>query len=492
MAKAILYLLMFALVMSFSSALFLEKDTVIDPGNPNINATIGKNTTVNNLTVYYSGFEINTNNFTWAMPAGSMLVITELNYSEHEIYMKLWGNNTYINWSITNLPANSTVLLDGVIQEVNSDGLFRFNHTFAARRLTIKSTNMLIINLYDEDTGTFIVDPAWLIAIYSSFGHNYTLSSYPYPIEDLVYGNYELRYGSAAYRTKRYFFTLNSASQTINLYTNTNTSSSLILFSISDEKGNPVYNATIRAFRYYPQYSGYVQIDMERTDANGETGMYLIPYNIYYYFVVEKDDETVFIGQPQRIYASTQYIRVTLLEDVLLSMQAFRTAVYNLSYNNNTKIVRYIYNDPLSIVRKGCLKVMGKSYLTETTIANSCLNLSSGTILVNLTGLLQNNVAYTAYGYLDTNTEHTEKPISSLELLTATDYQSFGKAGLFIAYIFISVMFFLGLLYSFTVAMIYSVLAMIVINLIGVSFFGWAFIVTICVFGLLVAIINRM
>jgi hypothetical protein len=304
--------------------------------------------------------------------------------------------------------------------------------------------------------------------------------------------DYEIRYGSGNYEIRAYFITTTDQTQAIDLFAITNTSSSLILINVIDERGSPVADATVKAKRgFINRNNAYLVVEMEKTDQNGETGMYLEPYDAFYSFLIEDSSGTVIYTSsiPQKIYSTPLYFRATTLTDVLEDYMYYRDNITTtISYNNDTGIVSYTWNDASGNVQTGCLEIKKISIISEETFNETCADSSSGTININVSNI-DTNYTYTAQGYVKYNPDFLTDIIQIWETKKWEDY---GNLGLFISYIFIISMFFLGLPFNFSIATIYSIVSMIMLQIIGLSYFGWGLIITISLLGLIIAVKNKM
>lgn len=372
---------------------------------------------------------------------------------------------------------------------------FTYNSTFT---YTLYGLNSLSLLFFDEETNAEINGTNLSVKVINLLNLSYsnlTDSGFTY-ITGFSPGTYEIRYGEGGYRVRSYYTTITSdSSQSINLYTVKNTTSSLIVFSINDEKGQPLNNYTLKVQRYFFDYNAYIVVDMEKTDNNGETSSFLVPNTEPYILVVENQQGVVkFRSSPQKIFSSTVFLRVPILDSAIESLIAVRDDITtNLSYSNATKILSFFWNDASGLVSEGCL-IMKKNTFNAETETETCTSSASATITLNMTPHIANNTRFTAYGKIDTNTSHSSyiTDIITDFIIERTSYDKFGRQGLFLSYIFIATMFFVGIPISFSVALGYTVISLIVIQIAGISFFGWSLIVTITIVGLIIALVNKI
>jgi hypothetical protein len=437
----------------------------------------------------------------------------DYNISIDYIYNKSINVSIYANGTTTQL--NASCVFNGqnitpmhTLLPYNSSLTNQLNCTFAgyqnlseyitpeqdAYNLSMYS-DILVLSIYDEDTDLLIdTENITLTVISDSYAVNLTTNTGLINISGIQDTEVELRYGGSTYRTRRYFITTTQYQTQLDLYTVKISNSSLIVFNAVDEKGQPVTDAILKVQRYFLVDNAYLLVGMERFDDSGISGMYLRPFDVPYIVIVEKNNEVVFRSAASKIFTDTVQLQMDLLDDALASHIALRDSITtNLSWNNNTKLITYFFNNPTGLVVEGCVEVYGRTYLTETLIGPNCTSSSSATIVMNLTNLLENNTAYTAKGYVETSTTYSTYFTDILPdfMKASTIYENFGNMGLYLAYIFIITMFFLGLP-NFSVAMGYSVFALVILNIAGITFFGVAFIIAVTTIGLVISKANQI
>jgi hypothetical protein len=222
---------------------------------------------------------------------------------------------------------------------------------------------------------------------------------------------------------------------------------------------------------------------MEKTDTNGVAGLYLEPFTVPYIFIVELDGVVLFTNSNTgtKIFNSDVALRVNRYADVFQSHYYLNKLLQSrLSFDNTTKIFSYTWNDPSNIVIIGCLKVEKISLSAKTVLSETCSATASGTINFDITPFYVNQTTYRATGYVDTNTMFSTYPASVLDIISLTPlFETLGKVGLFFAWVLILTAFFVGLNLNFAVAVIYTSLSMVIVNIVGIGVFGWAMIVGI-------------
>jgi hypothetical protein len=362
--------------------------------------------------------------------------------------------------------------------------------------LTIGGVNVNI-TLYDEQTGLKIENTSLFVnVIRESYAVNFSTTNGTIELGyiNVPDGDIEIRYGGDGYVTRSYYITELPSSQ-LELYTIQTQNASLIVFSITDEKGLPVSGAFLKAKRYFIAENSYKLVTMEKTDTNGVAGLYLEPFTVPYIFIVELDGVVLFTNSNTgtKIFNSDVALRVNRYADVLDSYFYLNKLLHSrLTFDNSTKIFSYTWNDPSNIVVIGCLKVEKISLAAKTVLDETCSATASGTINFDITPYYVNETTFRATGYIETNTAFSPYPPSIMDIITLRPlFETVGKVGLFFSWVLILTAFFVGLNLNFGVAVIYTSLSMIVVNIIGVGVFGWAMIIGITVLGLAFAGMNR-
>lgn len=453
-----------------------------------------------NITTYSTSWFFNVSNgFTfYARDTFSNSALTNFTIS---IYND--SNNVLLQTNTTSI-SNLTFNITSGVYNVNITAPSYFDNSTANLTFSVggnftfylTSQQTMVINFFDAKTDTRIPTNFSVTFIQPSFAVNRTQEGGQLNITDVPFvdGLTEIRYGGNGYVVRSYFIEPEDFTPEITVYTILNSTAALILFQTSDEKANPIFNATLKMQRYFVNDNSYKVISMEHTDENGQSGMYLEPNDVYYIAVLEKNGTVLYRSAASRLFSNLQYIQANILEDPLESYIKLRDGLStSLTYDNDTSLLTYFFNDASGIVVEGCLEVLAQTILTETTLGPNCTSSSSATIVMNLSGKIQNQTNYVARGYVETNTAASTFYSDILNNFVSAGqiYEVFGNFGLFVAYLVVVSLFFMGLP-NFPVSVAYTALSLIVINFIGISFFGVALITSISIGGIAIAKSNRM
>lgn len=355
--------------------------------------------------------------------------------------------------------------------------------------------NSLFLFFFDEDTGDLLNTTNCTVQVINlaNTSQEDTTNTGSVFISGFTPGNYELIFICDGYTQNQFFTTISTSStQSIDLYQVSNQTASLIIFTIQDEKGNPIQNAIWKRLRLVNlEDNAFIVTGMSKTDANGETAMNLVPNTVFYRFILEKDGVTLFSGSDQQIFSSLVFFRVPILQDVLDSysiMYDGSLTTLPIDWNNNTNIVSFTWNDASGLTRQGCLQIERRNIFKSTMFGPTCVNSSAATVSINMTGNIDNTSTFLATGYIVTNSTFSEPSRQFLTKVFGSSYKVADKLGLYVAYIMILSMFFLGVTISFSVALVFAMISLVAVQMVGISFFGYSLIVTIGFVGIIVAV----
>lgn len=265
----------------------------------------------------------------------------------------------------------------------------------------------------------------------------------------------------------------------------TTTNVSLLLLDSSDstsfvqevvEDQEPVPNAYIYTYRYYPGTDEWRITQITRTDSNGKTvGFYEAETALYRHIIkvngITRLEETE--GR-KMIPENTPYtITFYLGTPVGTPYEVFDDELNltkSLSYNNDTYIVTYTYTDLNSTNSGGRLVVLEEDYATEDSIiCNLTSSLSSATLTCNMTDY---SGSFIAKGYV--TRDGVELIVDQIRFLKGVGREIFGKTGL-VAGFFLVLVAAMAFIFHPIIGIIAVNLAIILINVVGLVSFGGTF-----------------
>ena len=384
----------------------------------------------------------------------------------------LGGYNGSINYSfVVRTPfisVNSTsVPLTLYYNLTNSTGgQAYYTYTDSLLVTLMRSLNITFKNYI---TDKVITDSVIYISLISdSAAKNYTVYNGSLYLTDLPRDALTIRYSGDSYSPHSYFTTVENDLGLI-LYTAPVSNTSLILFSIINERSASIQDATLKVLSYFIEDNSWKVVNMEKTDQNGQTGVYLVPYTWPYIFRVEKDNKVLFESSQNKIFQSDVSIVARTQIDVFAGYVAVNEYLSDFfHFNNRTKVVSYSWNDASGLVNYGCLEVYKSSPIGTNTIYSECGYSSAGSIYFDISSYIDNRSEIYASAWVHTDTTYSIKPrYTNIGLATILDYKIFGKQSLFFSFLFIGTMFFIGLWLGEMVAIIFSGIAMYILQMVG-------------------------
>lgn len=387
------------------SHIFNLSDTRIEIKFNNISgASIATfNATINNDTYYYVNSDNTTN--------GSIFFDLEQNVTFN---ISIFGENMLdIGENFTPRANTSTITFTGrPIDTINFTILYEPN-----RKPILNGTKVLDI-------------------ISQEIGINITLGPTNNTVfqADLPAASYELRYRSAGFEERLHFVdtTLTQGIADVDLYLLDNANSTDVDFTITDQFGDQLENATIRALRYYLDVNGYLEVEACKTNFVGACRMHLKQFNTFYIFTIEYNGETLFMSSRTEIENDPQEydFQVNTGSPTLENLQLVNDVLVSLNYFNSTSpnYFNYTFLDTTGLVTTGCLLVQQRELEGFTTINKSCITAQSGEILVYVNESEQ--TTFSAFGSL-INQNSQEFQVIDLSISLDNRFQTFGIFGLF-------------------------------------------------------------
>ena len=239
--------------------------------------------------------------------------------------------------------------------------------------------------------------------------------------------------------------------------------------------------------RYYPGEKVFRTVEVARTRTDGKGLVRLVLNDIWYKFVVDDTNRTVFISENQKVTTSSLFLQVQLTDSFLDNIEKIDNLEYLLSYNNATGVFSFFWNDNKNIVREGCLSVRNGS-INQETVCDSCIAAISGTITCSINS--STKVRHMATGYIKTTSQFSEIVKALMEINPVKEFKNFGVAGLLIQLLLMGTLVGLGI-WNPSVALIFGGLSVIVgagMGIIGLS--SGSIIVIITLIGVTIGLLR--
>lgn len=310
---------------------------------------------------------------------------------------------------------------------------------------------------------------------------NYTIctdSTLTYDVDlDAVYydtGNYEVRswfLENASIST--------ASPEALYLYMVTDAESDGISIHLQDNAGEDYDDALIQVQRYYMDAGLYTTVAILRTDANGDAYTYLVPYDVWYKFIIVKDGvvtETI-----EALQIKEAELTFTVEADTLLELFQYWDQV-GYSCSEDTTLNRFScqFTDTSGLMEEICLRVDLIGAVTNTIECNTCAYTSSSTLTCTGINSTANKYHYTLYS----ETNDTVYVIDADYLETVVDDLTFGTDGLILSAFFIGVVAAIGL-WNPAVGIIAALVGFSISFFMGFIVMEYATLVSIIIVGLI-------
>jgi len=200
----------------------------------------------------------------------------------------------------------------------------------------------------------------------------------------------EIYYQSDGKQPRRFYLFQNTrlTNQTVTnkLYSLDTTSATAFQITATDTTLIPYSNNYIGLLRWYPDINSYSVVDMGKTDALGQTVVYVKTNDVDYRLALyEKDGTLVKLLDPLRMVCQTTpcvYNLITSLEE--LDLVNFGNIQSNLSFNPTTKIFTFIFNDPSQDTTLMNLTVWKDTALDSTIVCTTSSNSFTGVLVCDV------------------------------------------------------------------------------------------------------------
>lgn len=365
--------------------------------------------------------------------SGYTLNLTSINYTswpgEH------YASTTNQSYNLINGTYHAIVDVPGYAltnAEANITVAGNTNYTF-----WLHATNTVNITFLYEANNTLVAGPtisADLIVDDTNATSGTTTTGYLW-VEGLTPGDYEIRYSTTDFQERSYFFTLtNRTYSELTLYLIEDTPSEDILLNLFDEFTNPLPEYTIKLLRYYASEDGYVEVDMGKTNSEGQTQVRATRNGPYYKFrILDTDGDVIQTTTATQIYDTELNLYVTLGGSVGQLMNELNSVSYSLTYLNTTKQFKFSWDNSDNTVTNAQLKIYTTDLQTGDTLYNSSSTASSsGTIYLSIAEV--NGTTYKALAYLTFSGDTTATLVGTLTHTFEGIVETFGKYGLLLTF----------------------------------------------------------
>jgi len=261
------------------------------------------------------------------------------------------------------------------------------------------------------------------------------------PTNLTYYSDAQIEYSkNSTWVTRDYHFenkSLTNVSEDIRLILLKAASSTSFIIKVQDQYLNPVEDALVYIYRFYPGEGVFRVVQIAKTDQDGKTVGFYEVETVDYKHVITLDGVTKLTTDPQKIVPeSIPYtLTFTIGETGVIPWVPYLPddeIVTGLTFNSTTEVVTFTWIDEQeeTTVTSGRLYVFQYSNTTNQTICSSSLGFSSGTLTCNVSG---ESGTFYAYGYLN------NEIVDRIMFVIITAREIMGDEGLLIALFIIMV-----------------------------------------------------
>lgn len=266
-------------------------------------------------------------------------------------------------------------------------------------------------------------------------------------------------------------------------YTNFTTETKLFLLDDSDSRNiivrvtdqglKPLENYYVEVERFYEGNNTYEIVERQKTDIYGQFVGRFVENTVKYRFTVRDNNDIIrqTTGDVTLACALSACVFSIVVEDTGDDFERFDNLTgfdYSFSFNNNTNIFTYTWNDATGDSTTQRLYV--ERFLLNGTevVCNQSSTASAGTLTCNVGSI---KASYKAQGFRRVSGKD-ERLIAQLTVKVGDIYTTFGREGLFWGFILLFTLIAVGSFNPFIGVMLYLV-GFIGLGLLGIVSFNW-------------------
>lgn len=455
------------------SAVTIESGVLINTTGNNVTYNVTGTIILDNITISDDYILLNNDN-----------ISIESNVTNSIINIETWStnSNSFIN--------NNYETLTYLISRNSNPATITYNNQYYSSPATISAattfsylfTNNLTIYFRDQADNTLVTENI-TVNLISDTGTYTFYTTTGYITENVINGEYQVRYSSTNYPTRTNILT-HSEDQNITYYMINNTDTTNVTITLYDIDGETISGAIVRASKYDITTNTYLEQESEISDLNGQVSMSLTLNDEYYRFTVVYNGVTVKVTPPTYI-TSTEISINNIILGVFWGdrLSEIINLDYALSHNPVTGNARLEYSFIEDAPDDVCLRLYRLTMTAKTLTDNTCIGTQTGTILISVPStagtLYEATATYSVDGVTYT--------ISSV-VIDNDDSITTGNTGLIMQLLLTGSMIFIGFL-SAPVFVILLPLSLAIGKLIGLHTIGWGAIIPLTIIGLILGLI---
>lgn len=326
------------------------------------------------------------------------------------------------------------------------------------------------------------------------FSHSYPLS---YTVDNSsafcmypnasIFSTYQFQFVSSGYVTKLYSFSeiLSNATKFVPIYL---TSAALnitpITTTLVDQSSFAISGYYVFVYKYDLATNNYTFIDSAISSITGKSIFSLInPTITQYEFRVYNPNGTLVFTQPKSIITDTSYtFTINLFPTVPSIIASLVDLNFNLSVNKATNNFTFIWDDSTNITDGIRLNIIQSNTTITKQLFNQATNNKSGILYYNVSGFGH----YTANAYAISSLDGNEYLIDSISLDLRKEFQIFGTEALFMTFMFVGTIIFIGAYAGIEYSVIFGLLGLFIFAILGFINVAYSALIGLCVVGLVI------
>lgn len=397
------------------------------------------------------------------------------------------SNSTYVNnFAYVILPNYD----DDFVLEYVGDGYLTKNNTvtFSGTNLEYTATTFEVprinVSFYDEISRDPLSNVSYKLIFSDDTATSHDSgSSVSADIKLNSTGELEIEYTRDGYFLRHYYVNVTEQTNTsINLYllNESGTNNELVTFTITDVDGTELEGATLKVLRRYieDETAVFETVQMEKSDLNGEGGVYLQLYDATYKFIVEYDGNVILLTSPEQVITNSIRLRGSLTSSVITSSIATTGLLVSGVWNPSSLIYSFTYTDPYSITDSVCVEITKTTGRAIQEINSSCVDGITGSIDL---GVPNSTGTYRVYAYQITNTAFSDKSALNSGFTISDVKETIGISGIFYLLMFTVMGALVGLMVfqNTTGTLALTAVGFVVGVMFKVTEFGWVAAMTV-------------
>ena len=386
------------------------------------------------------------------------------------------GNNTY------------SILIDSTAFAPITDTFFLgSNVTFINLSYSVMGINSINFTLFDEFTDLPLLQNASISVIGADQSFNLSTENGLLYIQDLNPGEYRITYDSQLFSKRDHFVTIiNNTNNSIQLYLLSITNGTDVTFTVQDNSGNALEDATISLKKYFIGSNSYKVVAMARTNFEGEAAID-VDFNDAYYqtFTTFRGFSLNTVGT--KIITTTFFITLNLLADPFQTVDAIQDITSSISFNNNTETFSYTFDVKSGTDRTATIEVFRITPAAKTLVCTQSTTSSSGTVLCQFNTSATEGT-YVAEGSIVVSDRNIlDKTIETWTGFRQGSREIFGDQGLFFSILILGTLAGLGAFVSPAIAIVLFLVGLGVVALLGFSGMQTGIYIAIAMIGFFIA-----